>query len=323
MTDPSPAPWFCCIPDLGVLTLQGTDAAKLLQGQTTCDLLGLPPSASTLGAICTPQGRALAVFRAFKTEAAIHLLLPRDMTAAMQKRLRMYVLRADVVIEDATARWACLGLGGPGAEKRMAELGWPAPVEPGAVAVSARGYVIRGGQAGDERWSLLVEADAAANVVTALRERGCAAVDANQWRLADIRFGLPEITAATTDAFVPQMLNLDRLGGIGFSKGCYTGQEIVARAHYLGTLKRRMYRLSGAGDATPQAGNPIFPAESDGQSVGTVIAAAPCGANRVEMLAVLNIQAAKTGELRLHSPGGPILAIASLPYAVADSDSVR
>lgn len=317
MTDDIPTHWLCLLPTLGLLSVSGQDAAKLLQGQTTCDLIGLPDNASTLGALCTPQGRALALFRAYRAGAAINMLLPGELIESVQKRLHLYVLRTDVRIEDAGAQWRFFGVGGANLEQALTACGLPWPGSTGAIASFAHGHCLHLPGDDSARVLFVVEANAADTLLATLQGAGYALVDPARWQLADIRTGLPTIHAETVEAFVPQMLNLDRLGGISFNKGCYTGQEIVARSHYLGTLKRRMYHLECTAAETPAPGTTIFQ-EGEDQGAGTVITAAASANGRCELLAVLNIRALETGKLRLGSRLGPTISQLPLPYPIED-----
>lgn len=309
--------------ELGILSLGGRDAARLLQGQATCDILGLPPGRTTLGAFCTPKGRAYALFRVLRVEDRIFLLLPLELLEAVRRRLQMYVLRADVKIEDATARWAAFGLFGERAAAVLQTLGLP-PLDrddeaEGQGGLLASVYAIRLPDAAGPRVLVLADAAKADGIARFMEGRDIPRWDAERWRLEDIRAGLPAITAATAEEFVPQMLNLDLLGGISFNKGCYTGQEIVARTHYLGQLKRRMYRLAGPGGPVPQAGEALFADGGEGQSAGTVAASAARPEGGFELLAVLNTGLAEDGNTVFKTQGGGRLELLGLPYAVQQS----
>ncbi len=312
--------WHLPLPEIGVLSLSGKDAAKLLQGQATCDILGLPPGQTTLGALCTAKGRAIALFRVLRTEDSIFLLLPAELLETVRKRLQMYVLRADVKIEDATGRWTVFGLFGEKADTALQTLGLPPLAHDneaeGQGGLLASFYAIRIPDPDSPRLLVLVDAAKADGIGRFLEGHGFGRSNAERWRLEDIRAGLPTVTAATAEEFVPQMLNLDLLGGISFNKGCYTGQEIVARTHYLGSLKRRMFRLVGSEGLLPQAGESLSAYGDEGQSGGTVVAAAPTPEGGFELLAVLAIAQAKTPETGFKTAGGNALYLCSLPYAV-------
>jgi len=313
---------YAFLPETGVLSLSGKDAAKLLQGQATCDILGLPPGQTTLGALCTPKGRALAVFRVLRLEDRIFLLLPEELLETVSKRLRMFVLRADVKIEDVSGAWAAFGLfGEKSAAAALQTLGLPAlgldNEAEGQGGLLASFYAIRIPDPGSPRLLVLADAAKADGIGRFLEAHAIPRWDASRWQLEDIRAGLPSVAAATVEEFVPQMLNLDLLGGISFNKGCYTGQEIVARTHYLGHLKRRMFRLAGAEGPLPQAGESLFAEGGEAQGAGTVVAAATAPTGGFEVLAVLNVNSAEDAQARFKTANGSPLSLAGLPYRPA------
>jgi hypothetical protein len=303
--------------NIGILALTGKDAAKLLQGQATCDILSLPPGQTTLGALCTPKGRATAVFRVLRTEQGIFLLLPQELLNNVRLHLQKYVLRADVKIEDVSTHWSVFGLLGEQAAAVLQTLGLP-PLSQDNEAEGQSGflasfYVIRIPDPESPRLLMLVDVAKEESIIRFMELREIPRWQVSRWILEDIRAGLPTVTTATVEEFVPQMLNLDLLGGISFTKGCYTGQEIVARTHYLGHLKRRMLRLTGTG-ALPQAGDNIFVDGDLTQNAGTVVTAAATSEGGVEVLAVLNI--ALLDAVSFNTAEGNMLKVASLPYAV-------
>lgn len=308
---------------MGLLAIGGSDAAKFLQGQTTCDMLQLAPGRTSLGAICNPKGRVVALFRAFRQDGAFYLLLPTEIIEAVRKRLRMYVLRADVKIEDIGSAWTILGTGGAGLQAALEPFGIPVPANPDDIIFQADCLSIRIPAVEADRLLLLIRNEKAEALRTEL-EAGArfTRTEPSRWRLADIKAGIPWVGQAISEEFIPQMLNLDLLGGISFSKGCYTGQEIVARTHYLGNLKRRMFRLQSDGGVEPQAGAAIHTAEPEAQSIGMVVIAAPAAEGSHQMLAVLNIAQARRGDLRLSESSDSRLSLLGLPYqSTADHTS--
>ena len=317
------SPWLCSLPDMGLLAIGGSDAAKFLQGQTTCDMLQLAPGRTSLGAICNPKGRVVALFRAFRQEGAFYLLLPTEIIEAVRKRLRMYVLRADVKIEDIGGAWTIFGVGAADLTSALEPFGIPVPANPDDIIFQADCRSIRIPSAEADRLLLLIRNEKAEALRTEL-EAGTrfTHTEPSRWRLTDIQAGIPWVGQAVSEEFIPQMLNLDLLGGISFSKGCYTGQEIVARTHYLGNLKRRMFRLQSAGGVEPKAGAAIHTAEPEAQSIGMVVIAAPAAEGSHQMLAVLNIAQARRGDLRLNESSDSRLSLLELPYqSTADHTS--
>lgn len=242
--------------DLRVLAVTGSDRAALLQGQLTQDVSAARPDATVMAGWADPKGRLLFAGHLFvaqlETEEALALLVPADVADALLRRLRLYILRARAEVNLLGMPLTGL-MGSPG--------------EPG----EQPGIRLHG----PDRRHLLLGTPLAGDA-------GAGSAARNAWRLADIRAGLPTVTAATTGEFVPQMVNLDLLGGISFTKGCYTGQEIVARMKYLGRVKRRMLRFGAAGDPPPP-GTALYAARG---AAGQVVASAAADSGS-EFLAVV------------------------------------
>ena len=236
----------------GFIKVSGNDAESFLQGQFTNDVRQVTAEQDQLSAWCSSKGRIIVNFRLFKRDDAYYLLLPKDSMAFMLKRLQMYVLRADVKLEDFSEKLSCLGVVGDYPENNFAVL----KVETG-------------------RYLVVVEDDIDSYEV-----------DTGRWELLNILAGLPQIVAATAEAFVPQMVNFDAIGGVSFKKGCYTGQEIVARMHYLGTVKRRMYLAKIDTTKIPQPGDEL-------NGIGKIVNAQVHPDGGVVVLAVLQIKEAE------------------------------
>ena len=312
--------WYSPLPEMGILAVSGKDAAKFLQGQATCDILGLPPGQTSLGALCTAKGRAIAVFRVLRAEDKIYLLLPTEILETVKKRLRMYILRDDVKIDDETWGWTIFGLFGEKSAEALQILGLPLLTQEneaeGQESFYTQFYAIRIPDASNPRFLTLVDAEKTAGMCRFLDVHGLFRCGPSRWTLEDIRAGLPSISAATVEEFVPQMLNLDLVGGISFKKGCYTGQEIMARAHYLGSLKRRMVRLTGIGEPIPKAGDSLQAEGHDGPSPGMSVCSAPDEEGGFELLAVVSTSLLEGGEAVFQTTGGIGLALSKLPYPI-------
>ena len=310
--------WYSSLPEMGILAISGKDAAKLLQGQTTCDILGLPPGQTTLGALCTPKGRAIALFRVLRAEEKVYLLLPTELLETVQTHLRKYVMRDDVKIDDETWNWTSFGLFGEKSTDALQLLGLPLLTQDneaeGQGSFYTRFYAIRIPDAHTPRILALVDSEKSAGMCRFLESHGLVRRESSHWVLEDIRAGLPSISKATKEEFVPQMLNLDLVGGISFNKGCYTGQEIIARAHYLGSLKRRMVRLQGFGEPIPQTGDNLQAEGRDGQSSGMVVCSAASEDGGFELLAVLNLGLVEDSQASFKTASGIGLGLAKLPY---------
>jgi hypothetical protein len=301
---PVPAPAACRLDELGVIRARGDDAASFLQGQLTQDVAGLAPGTSRLAGYCSAKGRLMATFVVLRAAADDYLLVcSADLLVPTLKRLSMFVMRAKCKLSDATAESACLGIVGP-PDWAATALG-----AVGAGTVLADGTAIRLPDAeGHARALWLAPTGTPAPVPAALEPAA--------WAWLEVRSAVPRIVAGTVEAFVPQMVNLEAVGGVNFQKGCYPGQEIVARSQYRGTLKRRAF--PAVGDAAAAPGDEVFdPAEPD-QPVGQVVLAADwpaAGSQAHAALVEVKLSHATPGTiLRLRTADGPALRLEPLPY---------
>ncbi|MFP4131917.1 MAG: YgfZ/GcvT domain-containing protein [Thiohalospira sp.] len=298
--------------EFGIIEVTGGDAAEFLQNQLTNDVEHLPADGTRLAAWLNPKGRILVSFRVLPREGGgFLLLLPRERMEPVLKRLQMFVLRSDVTLNDVSDQGALIATAGPEAGRRVADLFGSAPGETDALARGGPGTVVRLPGPG-ERFLALVDAAGAPTAWQALAA-GATAGSAAAWRLTEVRAGIPTITDATAEAFVPQMVNYHAISGVSFRKGCYPGQEVVARMQYLGKLKRRMYRARTEGEAAPAAGAEIHTPGRE-QPVGRVVQAAPLPDGGSELLAVLEI--AVVDEALALEVEGQRLDLLELPYTV-------
>ncbi len=283
------------LPHLGLLRFTGPDAQSFLQGQISNDTRRLSENRSLLASYSSPQGRVLALMHLLPHSSGVAAILPSELIPPTMEALRRFVLRAKVKIEDGGEALSVAGLHGT---EGLRSAGIDAPS--GSSYTEKDGIGIAAVNGDRSRYWIIGAAGS-------LAEHGLAG-DASRveriehhWRLADIRAGLPQIYLATREAFVAQMLNLDLLDGISFSKGCYTGQEIVARTQHLGRIKRRLYRLRlPPGDW--HIGAPLH--LSDGRT-GRIVEAIRAG-DGFEVLAVLNLQARGSDNTR--APVNPATA---------------
>lgn len=286
---------------LGVIRARGADAATFLQGQLTNDVLSLGPERAILAGFCSAKGRLQASF--WVTRPApdeLLLVCAADLLAPTLKRLSMFVLRSKCKLDDATAELPLVGVAGAGFE--------PAGAMTWRVQDTALGKTIRVPDAAGQPRCVVIGANAAALV-----EGPVLALDT--WRWLDLQAGVPLIQAATVDQFVPQMLNYEIVGGVDFKKGCYPGQEVVARSQYRGTIKRRMFLFDTDGDAAP--GVELFDARDAGQPAGMVVNAAPNPQGGCSLLAEVKLAAVDgVSRLRLGDAAGPSLTLRELPYRV-------
>jgi len=302
---------------LSVVTLQGAGADKLLQGQTTCDLRQLSLEHSLLGAQCTPKGRTITNFRAVQTsEEETLLVLPADQIDNQINALAKYAPFFKVKVESAQDQWKVFGISGELSEQICDDLLGGLPQNVNDVHASKLGseeinFVCK---IAKQRFIILVKSEQSQALLQQLCQH-LAPSDTTQWNLLNIQDGLAEVIADTSEMFIPQMLNLQAVGAISFKKGCYTGQEIVARMHYLGKLKRHMYRLKISGQTLPSAGADCYIADKK-QSIGNVVSAASSTEGHIELLAVLTEQGAQASELKFDDGEFQAIKQLALPYSI-------
>lgn len=299
---------------LALLRASGADAQTFLQGQLSNDIRAVDAHRSQLSSYNTPKGRMLAILRILRRGDDYVLQLPQELTEAVLKRLRMFVLRSKVVLERADDELVRFGVCGPGVAARATPLLGELPRAPdGCVTREDVTVLAIPGRA--TRLEVIAPPDKAIALWQALAPH-CQAVGMAAWRWLDIEAGIPSVFPETVEAFVPQMANLELLGGVNFKKGCYPGQEIVARMQYLGQLKQRMYR--GVVDATdcPRPGDRLFIQEHGEQAAGTVVDAQPAPNGGCDLLGVIRLADAEGAAVHLGGLTGPTLGLLPLPYAI-------
>ncbi len=300
---------------LGIIEVKGGESDQFLQGQLTSNIRQLTPTTGQLSSYCSPKGRMLALMRLFKRDDSTFMLLPDEILEPTLKRLNMFVMRAQVELANVGERWVWFGISGPDATAALAQH-LDTPRQEGDAVISQDDVTILSLSAYQQRFIIFSSAEKAEAIWASLDNTFSTAAH-TQWDLLDIHVGLPKIEAATTELFIPQMVNLDILNGVNFKKGCYTGQEVIARMHYLGKLKRRMYRAHVETDDQPRPGDEIAsPQSSSGQGAGKIVTAAPAPEGGYELLIVAEIEAAESGQLHLKERSDKILAIKTLPYLV-------
>jgi folate-binding protein YgfZ len=306
----TPSAVYCTSPGLGLLSFAGPDAEAFLQGQLSNDLKALVPGGAQLSSYNSPKGRMLATLVLWRDGAdGFRALVADDIAEATAKRLAMFVLRSKLTVADLSPSYALVGIAGAGARDAARAATGSAPAA-GHVDVGAEATTIA---LPDGRIVVAAASAHAEAVRTRLAHEG-AEVPAATWRWFGIRAGIPMIGAATKDMFVPQTANWDVLDGVSFHKGCYTGQEIIARTHYLGRLKERM-QLFHADAPPPPPGAKVFGAMFGDQACGAVVEAAPSPDGGSDLLAVVQLSALDGG-LYVGAPDGPMLAPLALPYAL-------
>ncbi|HEU0200686.1 MAG TPA: folate-binding protein [Burkholderiaceae bacterium] len=309
-------PVLAALDELGVVEVRGADAEAFLQNQLTADIAAVEAGRLQAAGCCTPKGRLLATFRLWRggdaTVPEFCLLTPREVLAPALTRLAMFVLRAKVKLADASANWKSYALAGPGTTEQLTAVGVDAPAV--GLAVRHEGALLArlpDAPRVAERFLLIVPAERAA----AWQERlqFATAVDSGVFWWTQIDAGVPDVFAATREKFVPQMINFEVLGGVSFKKGCYPGQEIVARSQYLGKLRRRMSIAHTGG--TTCAGANVF-AAGEAQPIGVVVMAAATPEGGMDVLLERPVDRAVT--LHAGAADGPILTERALPYALFD-----
>ena len=304
MSTEFPIGGVCRLADRGVIRASGADAASFLQGQLTNDVASLDPGSARLAGFCSVKGRLQASFVVWRPAADEFLLsCPRDILAPTLKRLAMFVLRAKCRLSDASDELAVFAIAGHAAT---------AMVDGVAVwQVRERGVttLLRLPDAAGVARAWLVAAPGAEADVPA-----AAAMSIETWRWLEVESGIVTVVAATVDRFVPQMVNFELVGGVDFQKGCYPGQEVVARSQYRGTTKRRTLLFDC--DAVPHAGQDVFASGHASEPVGTVANAARHPLHGGGSALVEVRLAAVTDELRLGAADGPLLTRRELPYSV-------
>ncbi|KPN92290.1 YgfZ/GcvT domain-containing protein [Pseudomonas nunensis] len=300
--------FFCTLSHEGVLAVRGADAGKFLQGQLTCNLNYLSDTQASLGARCTQKGRMQSSFRILLQGDGVLLAMASELLEPQLADLKKYAVFSKSKLTDESAAWVRFGL--EHGDAALRSLGLELPADTDSVARNDDLIAIRLSPDRAELWVAAEQADAIKGKLSALLAEG----DLNQWLLGQIRAGIGQVMPSTRELFIPQMLNLQAVGGVSFKKGCYTGQEIVARMQYLGKLKRRLYRLKLDGSELPEPGTQLF-APSHNSSIGEVVIAAR-GEQNIELLAVLQAEAAESGDIHLAALEGPALHLLDLPYAL-------
>jgi len=296
---------------LGVLQFSGQDAETFLQGQLSCDVAGVGLRSGSYGAYCSPKGRMLANFLLWREEAAFHMALSRDIAPSVHKQLSKFVMRAKVKVSDASDTIVMAGAAGPKAGRALQEVFSDFPKQPNEVSRQPGiGTVIN---LRDGRF-LLALAPPSAVVLRQRLANSLVPVKAGAWRWLDIRNGVPLVSTATQDQLVPQMANFELLGGVSFHKGCYTGQEVVARMQHLGKLKRRMFLANVSAEAS--AGDPLYSEDLGDQASGTVVNAEASPDGGYDLLATVQTASREGSTVHLKSLGGPALRFLALPYAI-------
>jgi len=297
-----------------LIEASGDDVVDFLQGQLTNDINQVTESIGQLSAYCNPKGRILANFRIFKRSNRYFLRLRSDICEPTLKRLRMFIMRSKVELIDRSDELSRMGIAGLNATKQLATMFATLPensdesiTENDITIIKLAGTLPRYEAHGTtekikELWEIL--------------QKDATAIGENSWNLLTIRAAIPEIVSETVEAFVPQMVNLQAINSLSFTKGCYPGQEVVARMHYLGKLKRRLFIGSVKSDELPVSGQPIMTGDENEQKVGQIVTASWSKNKQIEFLAVLQIEKAESETLHIGSGTGSVIQLMDLPYSL-------
>ena len=292
----------------GVIGVNGEDSQTFLQGQTTNDVR-LAAERAQYNSLCTPKGRMLASFLLWRDVDGYFLQMPAALQAGIQKRLTMYVLRSKVKMRDAGDESVRLGVAGIGAEALLQAAIGTLPPDVLGVVRHDKGMIIRLGAA---RFEIVVAPEQGPALWEELSKLSTPAGNAC-WEWLEIHAGIPMILPQTQEQFTPQMANFEAIGGVSFNKGCYTGQEIVARTQYLGKIKRRLYLAHLDSDSAPQPGDELFGSEP---TAGMVANTQPAPDGGYDLLAVIPTGSVEAGAVHFKTPEGPALRFLPLPYPV-------
>lgn len=299
----------------GFLLTAGPDANKFLQGQTTCNLNDVTPDNSRPGAYCTPKGRMVSSFQIASLDAEQYLLrMRRDLVDSTQKAFGKYIVFSKAEQTNVSDEYLAVGLIGASAGTNIATLFDQRPAGQ-FHSVQHNGNLAIQLDTEGQQFECWLRAEQLPDAWPALSQ-GLTARGSRCWELYNIRQGLGEVCAATVEEFLPQMLNYQLTGGVNFKKGCYTGQEVVARMHYKATVKRRMFRIMIANTDTQviAANTPLFRPDSE-QSIGNIVNAVALENGCTEALAVITIQDAQAGTVLAGEKRLPV-EVLSLPYAI-------
>jgi tRNA-modifying protein YgfZ len=307
---------LCDLSHFGVIQFDGEDAPGFLQGQLSNDVTKVNPALGQITAYCSPKGRVMANALLLLTAAGYWMQLPQELVEPIRKRLSMFILRSKVNITDLGEKVITLGISGARAAEILQKVIGATPTTTYEIKMHGHCRIVN---LGLSRFELL----APINEAQVLWQRIAAharPVGSACWDWLTIRAGIAVITTATQEQFVPQMINFEIVNGVSFDKGCYPGQEIVARTKYLGKLTRRMFLAHIQSQVSPQANDALFSPDMGDQPCGTVVNSAPAPGGGFDMLAVLLIKSAVNNQIHLNSLEGATLEFLDLPYALSKTD---
>ena len=301
-----------------LIEASGDDVVDFLQGQLTNDIKLVTNGIGQLSAYCNPKGRILANFRIFQRQDHYFLRLRSDIAETTLKRLRMFVMRSKVELVNRSDELSRMGIAGLDATKKLATLFKNLPENTDEFSTENEITIIK--LAGTlPRYEVHGSFEKVQDLWKKL-QADSTPIGENSWNLLTIRAGIPEIVSETVEAFVPQMVNLQAINSLSFTKGCYPGQEVVARMHYLGKLKRRLFICSAESETLPIPGESIMTSDENEQKVGQIVSSSWSKDKKVEFLAVLQIEKAENEELHIGSSTGFTIHLIDLPYSLENEE---
>lgn len=303
---------FAPLTQFGFIDTTGDDAAAFLHTQLTNDVQHLDASSARLAGYCSPKGRLMASFLMWRAGDAVRLMIAADLQATVQKRLSMFVMRAKAKLADTTPTLTAVGFAGD-VRHALSHLFDAMPDGVHVKVDGPLGSLIRVPDAVGRPRFLWVGPKAEVDAHLADLEKKLTRASADVWDWLDIHAGEPRITQPVAEQFVPQMVNFDVLGGVNFKKGCYPGQEVVARSQYRGTIKRR---TALAHMESAQAGNELFHSDDPGQPCGLVVNVASAPEGGVDALVEIKLAALEQGSVHVGAADGPVLKFSPLPYTL-------
>jgi folate-binding protein YgfZ len=306
---------LCDLSQFGTLRVSGEEAQSFLQNLFSNDIRDAGPARAQYSSFNSAKGRILATMLVWREDGDYMLQLPRQLCEPIRKKLTMYVLRAKVKITDASDEIIVLGLSGADAREILHTHFGQLPNLTLGAGAAEQGNVIR---IGEQRFQVNTRMPDAAALWAAFAER-CLPAGSMCWDWLAIHSGVPVILPQTQEQFVAQMVNLELLGGVNFKKGCYPGQEIVARMQYLGKLKRRMYLAHLDSSTSPMPGDELFSADMEGQASGMIVNAAPAPDGGYDLLATVQNSSRETQLVHWKSLQGEPLKFLPLPYPLPDA----
>ncbi len=301
---------LCDLGQFGALRVSGEEAQTFLQNLLSNDIREVSATRAQLGSFNSPKGRMLASMLIWRKDEDYLLQLPRDLCEPMRKKFGMYVLRAKVKISDASGEIVSLGLSGADAQEILGKQFGELPQGPLGFIDTEQAGVLK---FSDTCFQINTTARYAPAIWQSLSQHARPA-GSLCWDWLNIRAGIPVILPQTQEQFVPQMINFDLIGGLSFKKGCYPGQEIVARMQYLGKLKRRMYLAHLDVSEAPQPGDELFSADMEGQGSGMIVNVSLAPGGGYDLLAVLQVSSRESQTMHWKSPQGEALQFLPLPY---------